>query len=59
MVWAVDLANQSMPTGYGSQADTGLSEKATNYTNQLTVNAQVGFSRILLLLQTADLEIIM
>lgn len=44
MVWAVDLATQSMPTGYRSQADTGLRSKATNYINQLTINAQAGIA---------------
>jgi chitinase len=44
MVWAVDLNNQSTPTGYGTQADTGLSTKATSYTNQLTVNTQAGLA---------------
>jgi len=44
MVWAVDLANQSMPTGYGSQADTGLSSQATDFTNQLAVNTQAGMA---------------
>lgn len=33
-VWAVDLNNQSTLTGYGSQADTGLSDAATSYANQ-------------------------
>ncbi|KAI9650603.1 hypothetical protein NHQ30_000621 [Ciborinia camelliae] len=44
MVWAVDLANQSTPTGYGSQADTGLSEKAINYMSQLKDNTEAGIA---------------
>lgn len=44
MVWAIDLNNQSSKTGYGSQADTGLSEAATNFTNQQTINTQAGIA---------------
>ncbi|KAJ5928236.1 hypothetical protein N7466_007192 [Penicillium verhagenii] len=40
MVWAADLNNQSTQTGYGSQADTGLSQKVTDYSVQQSVNTQ-------------------
>lgn len=42
MVWAVDLQNQTTKTGYGSQADTGLSDAATSYSNYQALSQQAG-----------------
>jgi chitinase len=44
MVWAVDLNNQSTLTGYGSQANTSLSDTATSFVNQQSVNTQAGMA---------------